>query len=148
MTVIFSKKCEIAIQAMLYLSIQDKSKKVSAKEIADYLEIPKEFTAKILQFLAVNGLINSQKGKNGGFFLNGTTMKKKLIDVVVLIDGEDIFNKCVLGFPGCNNERPCPVHAEWGEIRNKTYQMLSDYTLEELRNKSQDKLLYLKKLKI
>ena len=69
MTVIFSKKCEYGLQAVLYLSTCDRGTVVSADEIARKLSIPKEFISKILQSLTESGIVASKKGKSGGFYL-------------------------------------------------------------------------------
>jgi len=133
MTVIFSKKCELALQSVLYLSSLDKNVMKSAKEISEEINVPKEFVSKVLQTLALNGIVNSRKGKNGGFYLGRPANQIKLIEIVVAIDGMDIFHNCVLGFPGCSPDTPCPVHEKWGKLRDETYRMLSDSNLEEFR---------------
>jgi Rrf2 family protein len=69
MTVIFSKKCEYGLQAVLYLAAQHSGEVLPADEIARKLNIPKEFVSKILQSLTESGIIDSRKGKSGGFFL-------------------------------------------------------------------------------
>ena len=68
MTVIFSKKCEYGLQAVLYLSTYDKGAVVPADDIAKKLSIPKEFVSKILQSLTERGIVVSKKGKAGGIF--------------------------------------------------------------------------------
>jgi Rrf2 family protein len=143
MTVIFSKKCEYGLQAVLYLSAKNETEVVSAIEIAKKLKIPKEFVSKILQSLTESGIVSSKKGKGGGFSLAKKPKKIKLIDVVKSIDGLSMFNSCVLGFPECSSKKPCPVHNIWGELRNKTYDMLNKENLENLRNKTIKKLNYL-----
>lgn len=69
MSVIFSKKCEYGLQAILYLASRKNKEYFSAKEIAEDLKIPKEFISKILQSLVEFNIVGSKKGKNGGFFL-------------------------------------------------------------------------------
>lgn len=140
MTVIFSKKCELGLQAVLYLTLQPEELLISAKEISQKLKIPKEFVSKVLQSLTSSGIINSRKGKNGGFSLGKKPTEIYLIDIVKAIDGLEIFNHCVLGFPDCSPDRPCPVHNEWGKIRDEAYDMLSRYTLEQLKNKALKKI--------
>jgi len=136
MTVIFSKKCEYGLQAVLYLAAQMEKEVIPAEEIANKLSIPREFVSKILQSLTESGIVESRKGKSGGFFLAKTPKKIKLIDIVASIDGMSMFNNCVLGFPRCNPENPCPLHEKWGELRSKTYSMLSDENLDHFKEKT------------
>jgi Rrf2 family protein len=130
MSIIFSKKCEYGIQAILFLSSLPLGTTTNAEEIAKELPIPKEFVSKILQELTPSGIIASKKGKNGGFILKRLPSELKLIDIVKAIDGDGIFSQCVLGFPNCSNETPCPVHATWSKINNETYAMLSKETID------------------
>ncbi|MBK8944684.1 MAG: Rrf2 family transcriptional regulator [Ignavibacteriae bacterium] len=136
MTVIFSKKCELALQAVLFLSIKKDQLIFNAKDISDELKVPKEFVSKMLQTLTESGIIGSKKGKNGGFYLARRPSQIKLIEIVNAIDGDSVFKSCVLGFPNCSSEHPCPVHDKWGKIRDDAYKMLSEETLEQLKEKT------------
>ncbi len=140
MTVIFSKKCEYGMQAVLYLAAQDKGTVVSSEEISRVLKIPKEFISKILQSLRDSGIIFSTKGKSGGFGIAKDPSEIKLIDIVEAIDGLEMFNSCVLGFPECSPETPCPVHDSWGALRTQAYEMLSVETLDKLKEKTLNKI--------
>jgi len=140
MTVIFSKKCELALQAVLFLSAQENKLALNASVISEKLGVSKEFTAKVLQQLVAEGIVGSKKGKNGGFYLKKSPERIRLINIVLAIDGLDVFHKCVLGFKGCNMEQPCPVHEKWGKLRDDTYKMLSQETLADLRDKTIKKI--------
>ena len=140
MTVIFSKKCEYGMQAVLYLAAQETGSLVSAEDISKVLKIPKEFISKILQSLRDSGLISSSKGKSGGFSLAKPASRIKLIDVVAAIDGLDMFDSCVLGFPECSPTHPCPVHNTWGTLRTQTYDMLTSETIDKLKEKTLHKI--------
>jgi len=140
MTVFFSKKCEYGLQATLFLAAHENSIVYSAEEISKKLNIPKEFISKILQSLTENGIIESKKGKSGGFMLAKSSAKIKLIDIVKAIDGLDSFNTCVLGFPYCSLDKPCPLHDKWGELREKAYGMLSSETIDNFKEKTLSKI--------
>jgi Rrf2 family protein len=140
MTVIFSKKCEYGMQAVLYLAAQQKGTLISAEEISKVLKIPREFISKILQSLKESGMISSSKGKSGGFSLAKPASRIKLIDVVAAIDGLDMFDSCVLGFPECSPTHPCPVHDTWGTLRTQTYDMLTSETIDKLKDKTLNKI--------
>ncbi|MEW6506832.1 MAG: Rrf2 family transcriptional regulator [Bacteroidota bacterium] len=143
MTVIFSKSCELGLQAVLFLSIKKEKIIFNSEEISRELKVPKEFVSKVLQTLTNSGIIGSKKGKSGGFYLAKSPSNIKLIDIVEAIDGLDVFKSCVLGFPGCSTEKPCPVHDKWGKLRDEAYKMLSEETLEQLKEKSIKKIISL-----
>ena len=139
MTVIFSKSCELGLQAVLFLSTNEK-RLFNAFEVSKELKVPKEYVSKVLQMLTASGIVGSRKGKNGGFYLAKEPIEIKLIDIVEAIDGLEVFKTCVLGFPGCSHETPCPVHEKWGKLRDEAYKMLSEETLEDLKDKTINKL--------
>ena len=140
MTVLFSKKCEIGLQAVLYLSTEQEGELFNASQVSQKVKQPKEFVSKVLQILTASGIVGSKKGKNGGFFLAKPAKEIYLIEIVEVIDGKSIFENCVLGFPDCNDTSPCPVHQNWGKIRDEAYRMLMSETLEDLKLKTFTKI--------
>lgn len=140
MTIIFSKKCEYGLQAVLYLSTKAEGTVVSAVDIANILSIPKEFVSKILQSLTESGIVYSKKGKSGGFALARSPQKTKLIDVVSAIDGLGVFDGCVLGFQNCSSDHPCPIHDRWGTLRTMAYEMLNEETIDQFKEKTINKI--------
>ena len=140
MTVFFSKKCEYGLQAVLFMATRDYNCVCPAEEVSKKLNIPKEFISKILQSLTESGIVESKKGKFGGFKLAMHPSKIKLIDIVEAIDGLESFNSCVLGFPECTPEKPCPVHDQWGELRAKALEMLSAETIDKFKEKTLNKI--------
>ncbi len=141
MTVFFSKKCEYGLQAILFMAAKDNDCVCPAEEISKILNIPKEFVSKILQSLTDSGIIESRKGKAGGFKLAKHPSKIKLVDIVEAIDGLESFNTCVLGFPQCSPDKPCPVHHQWGELRSKALEMLSNETIDKFKEKTLNKIM-------
>jgi len=140
MTVIFSKKCEYGMQAVLYLAAHTTDGVTRVDDIAATLKVPKEFVSKILQSLTASGIVFSKKGKFGGFALAKDPSRIRLIDIVAAIDGLEIFNSCVLGFPNCSPDTPCPVHDTWGELRTLAYNMLTEETLDKFKQKTINKI--------
>lgn len=141
MTVFFSKKCEYGLQAILFMAAKDNDCVCPAEEISKILNIPKEFVSKILQSLTDSGIIESRKGEAGGFKLAKHPSKIKLVDIVEAIDGLESFNTCVLGFPQCSPDKPCPVHHQWGELRSKALEMLSNETIDKFKEKTLNKIM-------
>jgi Rrf2 family transcriptional regulator, iron-sulfur cluster assembly transcription factor len=132
MSIIFSRQCEYALQAVSYLALTSKGAKVSIKELASKLNIPHHFLAKILQDLTYKKLLISQKGKNGGFALAQSPEKITLYDIVEAIDGNDYIKKCVMGFHECSEKHPCAVHNIWGKQREGIYSMLVSKNIAEI----------------
>lgn len=139
MTVLFSRKCEYALQGILYLAENRDQGNISAEQIASDLDISRDFISKTLQSLVKHGIIQSHRGKSGGFSLARDPDTLTLLDVILIVDGNGIFESCVLGLPSCNGESPCPVHEKWGPIREASRQMLATTTVAQFKplNKSE-----------
>lgn len=132
----FSKACEYAIRAVVYVAAEtDETKKVGILEICDHIEAPQHFTAKILQTLSRKHIVNSQKGVNGGFYLNGSQKKNSLKEIVEAIDGDQVFVGCGLGLKQCSETKPCPIHNQFKDIRNRLTKMMESTTVETLANR-------------
>ena len=106
-----SNASKYAIRTVLFLANNSsKSKKFGAKQIAEKLDVPQQFIAKILQKLVKAKIITSAKGPGGGFYTGKNNLKRNLLDVLNVIEKNDIFSECFLGLPVCGDENPCPVH--------------------------------------
>ena len=89
-----SNTSKYAIRAMIYLSLHAPAvKRIGIRQISGDLDLPAPFLAKILQVLAKNKLLNSNKGPNGGFSLAKDAGKITLFEIIRVIDGNDIFDQ-------------------------------------------------------
>jgi Rrf2 family protein len=127
---IFSKTCEYAMRAVFYVAQRSQEgHKVGIKEIAIHINSPEPFLAKILQRLSREGLIQSAKGPNGGFYFDIDSLNRPLADIVVAVEGNDVFTGCGLGLTYCSETNPCPLHEDFKKIRNQLSQMLRATTI-------------------
>ncbi|WP_269221939.1 MULTISPECIES: RrF2 family transcriptional regulator [Flavobacterium] len=130
----FSKTCEYGIRATIFIASQSyQNKRVGLKDIAIKIDSPEAFTAKILQILSKDNIINSIKGVGGGFEIPRETMKDiKLAQIVNALEGDRVFTGCGLGLTHCSEDHPCPMHEKFKSIRNELEFMLENTNLEEL----------------
>ena len=130
----FSKSCEYAIRATIFIATQSQSNaNIGIKEIAKEIDSPIAFTAKILQVLVKNNILKSTKGVRGGFMILKNDLKNlKLSDIVIAIDGNSVFLKCGLGLSNCSEDHPCPVHEKFKFVKKDLIFMLENTNLEEL----------------
>lgn len=143
----FSKACEYGIKATLYISMKSlNDERVSLKDIAQGIASPEAYTAKILQQLARDGVVDSLKGPTGGFKIARERIDEiKLIDIVNSLDGDAVFEGCGLGLKECNAEMPCPVHDKFKAIRDDLKRMLTDTSIYELATGLEVGLTFLKR---
>lgn len=127
---IFSKTCEYAMRAVFYIAQRShEGYKVGIKEIAENINSPEPFLAKILQNLSREGLIQSSKGPNGGFYFDAKGLKRPLADIVSAVEGNEIFTGCGMGLTYCSEANPCPLHSEFKKVRKQITEMLHKTTI-------------------
>jgi len=93
---------------------------------------PESFTAKILQDIVRRGIISSVKGPKGGFYFSKDLKDITIYDVVLAIDGDEVFKKCGLGLSECNAKQPCPLHDKFEGIRSDLLKMCKNNNLNDL----------------
>lgn len=141
----FSKACKYAINAMIYVAtLPEGQDRAGLKEISKAISSPVAFTAKILQELVKYELLNSVKGPNGGFHIQGDPSKIFLYDIVAFIDGDMLFTGCALGFVKCSEDHPCPVHHKFRAIREHLTGMLMTTSLRDVADRVNIGISFLK----
>jgi len=129
-----SNTSKYAIRAAIFLALHAQDdQKVDIKTIAEALKIPSPFLAKILQLLAKQKLLLSTKGPNGGFSLGKDADEISLYEIITIIDGNDMFERCLISLRSCNEEGiPCPMHDKYDSIRKDMIKMFKEQTLGNL----------------
>ncbi len=141
----FSKACEYAFRAVLYISVKSiNGSKLGINEIAKEIDSPVPFTAKILQTLSREGIVSSIKGPNGGFFIDPKSKPVSLNDVVKAIDGDDVLHSCALGLKECSDKFPCPIHHEIKQYKEHLRLVMKETTVQELTADLSKGLTFLK----
>ena len=131
--IVFKKETEYALRGMVYIQIQNlKDKRPGVAEIAHEIEAPFFYTAKIFQRLAKQGFVRSLKGKGGGFFLDPEKKDLPLREIIIAIEGDELFVGCGFGLKNCDENSPCPLHNQYGFIRNGINQLVTSQTIQSL----------------
>jgi len=142
----FSKACQYGIKASIFIAIKSQEKlRVNLNDISKEINSPVAFTAKVLQILSKNGIINSVKGATGGFEIKNEQLDKIMISQIVdSIDGNTIYTNCGLGFDNCSETKPCSVHFKFKRIRDDLKDMLENTSLLDLSNNINNKFAFIK----
>src|SRR5262245_28197047 len=88
-----------AVRAMVALAKLPEDTYAGAARIAKEIGAPQNYLGKLLQALAREGLVESQKGLGGGFRLARTPRRISLLDVVEPIEHVSRWSGCILGRP-------------------------------------------------
>lgn len=144
----FSKTVEYALQAVIFISNRSDAKPVSQKEITDSLDIPFHYLGKIIQKLTGSDIVSSKTGPTGGFYLAKPSNEITLCDIVYIFEGEECLEGCVLGFPGCDDDTPCPVHEQWKSAKEIIKKFMTENTVADWSKELETKLDHIKQLKL
>ncbi|GAB4400472.1 MAG: Rrf2 family transcriptional regulator [Microscillaceae bacterium] len=129
-----SKKTKYAINALVFIAKHPENQPISVSKISEEQHIPLKFLESILTELKNARILNSKKGKLGGYSLNGTPEQIHLAKIIRLFDGAiallpcatyDFYERC----EECVDEATCGIRQVAIEIRNETVARLKEATL-------------------
>lgn len=126
-----SNSSKYAIKAVLFLAVNsNKNKRIMVKDMAEPINAPQAYLAKLLQELSRKDVISSVKGPKGGFYLSEENLELSLMDVVNVIEGDNRFHTCVLSLEKCNADKPCPLHNLISPSKSKFNESLNQKTIK------------------
>lgn len=128
----FSRASEYALRALTELARCEPEQWVLASDLAELLGSPVHYLGKVLQTLARRGLLDSQRGRQGGFRLARPATEITAWQVVNELDDVRKLEACVMGEAECSDDNPCPLHELWREIRDRFFNKLQSTTLAQL----------------
>jgi Rrf2 family protein len=134
---LFSTATGYALQALAALPADGTF--VLAKNLAEDLQLPGPYLAKILQNLVQGGLLESVRGPKGGFRLARPAHALTVGEVLEVIEGPDALEGCLMGFSSCGPENPCPLHVVWTEVKAQIDVSLTQATIQDLQRLSPGK---------
>ncbi len=132
-----TQKCKYAIKAILYIAKhQTDEKLVFASEIAEKEKIPKKFLETILRDLRNHGIINSKRGKFGGYHLLKKAENINFTDIIRIVDGPIAMLPCVSlnYYQTCDDcdENCCQIKNVFEKVRNATLDVLNNSSIDKL----------------
>ncbi len=105
-----TKKGDYAVRAMLALARDPGERPVSARRIADAMDIPVRFLPQVLSDLSRAGLVDAAPGRAGGYRLTRPAADVTLLEVIEAVEGDSRRRTCVLRGGPCGLDGHCDVH--------------------------------------
>lgn len=140
-----TKKAYYAFQALTHLVERYNQGPVLISEISDDRKIPLKFLENILLELKNANILDSKKGKGGGYFLREEPAKTRMATVLRIIDGPIAMLPCVslYFYRRCDNcnEHYCGLHHTLEKVRDATLAILENATLQDLVLKDKNPIL-------
>lgn len=131
-----SKKAQYAFRALTLLVEKYNEGPILISEIAEKKNIPLKFLEFILLELRKAGILDSKKGKGGGYYLRDQPAKTSVASVIRIVDGPISMLPCVslYFYKRCENcdEHNCGLHDIMAGVRDATLKILENKTLQDL----------------
>jgi len=137
-----SQKSKYALKALIVLAQEHGHGPVLISDIAARERIPRRFLELILLELKNGGVLQSRKGKGGGYLLSKPPGNISVGQVLRILEGplaplpcvsRTAYQKC----EECVDERTCGVRILMKEVRDATAAILDSTTLEDVLRRSQ-----------
>lgn len=123
---------EYALRAMAGIARHPQGTYVLAKDLSQSLDIPPNYLSKVLQLLARAGLLESTRGRNGGFRMSRKPTTIFLYDILAAVEPMKRYEICILGNKECSDATACPIHHTWKEARGRVMTMFRQTPLTKL----------------
>ncbi len=127
---LINRDTDYALRALIHIA--KNSQRLSVTEMASKLDIPKPFLRKILQILNKEGVLNSYKGKGGGFLLAIPPKKILLADLIKIFQGPVKLTACVIKERICQDIKTCPLRKRIRALEKHVVSELKSTTLDDL----------------
>jgi len=131
-----SQKAKYAIKALLVLARAKDGALVQVNEIAEQQTIPKKFLDLIFFEMRRHGLIQSTRGREGGYALARPAAEISIASIVRAVDGPlaplacasvKFYRRC----SDCDSEKTCEVRRLMREVRDAASAILDNTSLAE-----------------
>jgi Rrf2 family protein len=128
---IINKTQSYAIR-VLELLAQKKDILISAKKISQILNIPYKYLTRVMTKLSESQLVNSYRGKDGGFMIAKEPSEIKLKDIVDIFSNESP-HQCIYGDGSiCSQKTKCTLHDKWQNSKESINESFLNTTIQEL----------------
>ncbi|MEI6564177.1 MAG: Rrf2 family transcriptional regulator [bacterium] len=126
-----TRKMDYGLRIMLTLGCRP-GERLTSEDLAEQIEVPRQFTLKIAQSLNKAGLIKAQRGVGGGILLAREPSEISLQDILNATDTPRAFNECLLDPATCPRAQHCSIHQKLHGIQAMLDQQLKHISLADL----------------
>lgn len=129
---IFSRSTQYAIQALVVLAGQPAGKYLMSRTLAARLALPEAYLSKLMVRFAQAGILESTRGRQGGYRLGVNARSVNLKQVVDVVCSGRMSRECLLGLKACSDDSACAMHGQWQPVKQGLFTMLEEQNLGSL----------------
>lgn len=130
-----SRTAQYALRAMIELARHAPGTPVAGEAIARLAVIPRKYLSKILGDLSRAGLLESTRGKGGGYKLARPAEQIFLQEVLAPIEALES-RRCPFSNLICRDDNPCAAHERWKAVRSVETRFFSETSIAEVASAS------------
>lgn len=109
----------------------------SAMRLSQAVHLPSATVIKLLKILKRSGLVNSSRGKNGGYRLARPAEDITLAQIISVLEGPIGLTECSVEKDLCQYEDHCAIRSSWQTINRVIYNSLTQMTLAAMLERNQ-----------
>lgn len=129
---VITREADYAVRLMLTIAGKDRGSVASARPLSEEADVPYELARGLLSKLADAGLLNSHRGRAGGFDLARPASEITMREILE-VAGEDLsLNVCVADPTNCASSSFCPMHPVWNAASDTLRGYLGGLSLAEV----------------
>ena len=122
-----------AVMAMADLAKHGGNRAIALPEIAERQQLSEAYLGQIFAQLRQAGLVESLRGRGGGYQLARPASQIMIADVMFAVDEQTRMTRCAVGSSvGCVGEERCLTHGLWAALSRHIQGFLSDVSLEDV----------------
>lgn len=125
-----TQTAQYALRTVLWLAAAGGERR-TVEQLADALDVPQNYLSKTLHQLARAGVVESTRGKHGGFSLGRAPARITLREVVAPFQ-ELGQRTCLLGRATCSDRHACAAHTHWKAVSEQVAAFFTRTTVAEL----------------
>jgi len=144
---IITRATEYAIRAILYMSKFPTGDIILKKDICRTQDVTPAFLTKIFQPLVKEGIVGSQRGVGGGFYLKRDPKDITLYDIFKVQEDPLHINVCLAEEGCCERDKFCSVHNKWNDVRSGMIEQLNACNFAQLVREEEQNIQQLINLK-
>ncbi len=121
-----------AVRAILDLAMNIDGRPIFIREIAEREGLSERYLENLFLQLKRAGILDSAKGRGGGFMLARSPEEITLLEIVEAVEGRISLVECVEDETSCDKVPICAPHDVWKELAENIRTFLRGYTLKDL----------------
>lgn len=128
-----STKGRYALRVMLDIALQPQGEHISLKAISQRQEVSMKYLEAIVSNMGKAGLVDSFRGKNGGYRLNRLPSEYTVGEILRAAEGEIVSVGCLgEGKKGCDRADTCLTLPFWKKLDEVVDSYLESVTLQDI----------------